>query len=215
MCCAQDDRWRLRSVSIDFVMCPSRVNESEVLVHESLSAVVCCSGPMSRIQPAAFTSKLKAMELSSQLSAKQVGHLFQAFDANNNDVELDTFLSTAAAIQTLLGAVANDAAPTTKGRNGELPRRPHRHPADSTHVRQHQLSTEEQLRAATEAARKQKFSKSCEESSRQMDAARARQRSSYVSGAEAMCARSSLTVPIPPHLPMWAGQSSWCQLATC
>ena len=57
----------------------------------------------------ALTSKLIKLELTSQLSAEQVGHLFQAVGANSDVVELESFLAAATAIQTLLGAVMNDA----------------------------------------------------------------------------------------------------------
>ena len=56
-----------------------------------------------------MTSKLIKLELTSQLSAEQVGHLFQAVGANSDVVELESFLAAATAIQTLLGAVMNDA----------------------------------------------------------------------------------------------------------
>ena len=58
---------------------------------------------------AALPSKLVKLELTSQLSADQVGRLFQAIDANSDVVELESFLAVATAIQTLLGAVMNDA----------------------------------------------------------------------------------------------------------
>ena len=58
---------------------------------------------------AALKSKLVKLELTSQLSADQVGRLFQAIDANSDVVELESFLAVATAIQTLLGAVMNDA----------------------------------------------------------------------------------------------------------
>ena len=57
----------------------------------------------------ALTSKLIKLELTSQLSAEQVGHLFQAVGAKSDVVELESFLAAATAIQTLLGAVMNDA----------------------------------------------------------------------------------------------------------
>ena len=58
---------------------------------------------------AALTAKLVTLELASQLSTEQVGHLFQAVAANGDIVELEHFLAAATAIQTLLGAVMNDA----------------------------------------------------------------------------------------------------------
>ena len=54
-------------------------------------------------------SKLDKLELTSQLSAEQVGFLFQAFDAKSDIVEPESFLATATAILTLLGAVMSDA----------------------------------------------------------------------------------------------------------
>ena len=56
-----------------------------------------------------MTSKLIKLELTSQLSAEQVGHLFQAAGAKSDVVELESFLAAATAIQTLLGAVMHDA----------------------------------------------------------------------------------------------------------
>ena len=58
---------------------------------------------------AALTAKLVTLELASQLSTEQVDHLFQAVAANGDIVELEHFLAAATAIQTLLGAVMNDA----------------------------------------------------------------------------------------------------------
>ena len=58
---------------------------------------------------AALTAKLGTLELASQLSAEQVGYLFQAVAANGDIVELESFLAAATAIQTLLSAVVNDA----------------------------------------------------------------------------------------------------------
>ena len=57
----------------------------------------------------ALTSKLVKLELTSQISAEQAGYLFQVFDAKSGSVGLESFLATATALQTLLGAVANDA----------------------------------------------------------------------------------------------------------
>jgi len=56
----------------------------------------------------ALTSKLVKLEFTSQLSVQQVGYLFQAFDAKSDTVGLESFLATATALQTLLGAVMND-----------------------------------------------------------------------------------------------------------
>ena len=58
---------------------------------------------------ATLTAKLVTLGLASQLSTEQVDHLFQAVAANGDIVELEHFLAAATAIQTLLGAVMNDA----------------------------------------------------------------------------------------------------------
>ena len=65
--------------------------------------------PMRGVDLNALTSKLVKLELTSQLSAEQVGYLFQVFDAKSDTVGLESFLAKATAIQTLLGAVMNDA----------------------------------------------------------------------------------------------------------
>ena len=64
--------------------------------------------PMRGVDLNALTSKLVKLELTSQLSAEQVGYL-QVFDAKSDTVGLESFLAKATAIQTLLGAVMNDA----------------------------------------------------------------------------------------------------------
>jgi hypothetical protein len=161
---------------------------------------------MSRIQPPAYTGAKRAKQLerpSSRPSSRQHAHRFQAFDANSDAVELDTFLATATAIQTLLGktavneawrslrftAVADGAAPTPQRAASAKPS--YRRPSA-------RLTAEEQQRAAAEAARKQRFAKSCEESSRllarELDTARMKQRGSRKPGTTwppemAMCAR--------------------------
>ena len=182
---------------------------------------------MSRIQPGAFAaSKLKQRELPRPVSAKQA-KLFQASFGNSDVVELESFLATATAIKTLLGQtavneqwrslrftpVANDAAASTTQKAASTQRAASARP--SYRRPSNRPSAEEQLtqaRAAAEAAIKQRFSKSCEESDRlaremdaaransiavrELDYARAKQRSSRKPGATwspemAMCAASS------------------------
>ena len=165
------------------------------------------SAQMSRIQPPAFTAAKRAKQLerpSSRPSSRQQAHRFQAIDANSDAVELETFLATATAIQTLLGktavneawrslrftAVADDEAPTPQRAASARPS--YRRPSA-------RLTAEEQQRAAAEAARKQRFAKSSEESSRllarELDTARMKQRGSLRKPGTtwppemAMCAR--------------------------
>lgn len=192
---------------------------------------------MSRIQPPAYTAAKRAKQLerpSSRPSSRQQAHRFQAFDANSDAVELETFLATATAIQTLLGktavneawrslrfsAVADDAAPTPQRAASARPTPQRAASARPSYRRPSaRLTAEEQQRAAAEAARKQRFAKSCEESSRllarELDTARMKQRGSRKPGTTwppemAMCARlvskrPSLTFPM--HLPeyvVWA-----------
>ena len=63
---------------------------------------------MNGVDVSSLRSKLVKLELTSQLSAEQVGFLFQAFDAKSDIVELESFHAIATAIVTLLGAVMND-----------------------------------------------------------------------------------------------------------
>ena len=167
---------------------------------------------MSRIQPPAFTAAKRAKQLerpSSRPSSRQQAHRFQAIDANSDAVELETFLATATAIQTLLGktavneawrslrftAVADDEAPTPQRAASARPT-----PQRAASARpSYRRPSEEQQRAAAEAARKQRFAKSSEESSRllarELDTARMKQRGSLRKPGTtwppemAMCAR--------------------------
>jgi len=171
---------------------------------------------MARIQPAAYSAAKRAKQLELRPSSRQQSHRFQAYDANSDTVELQAFLATATDIKKLLGgtavndawdalrftAVADDAAPTTQRAASARPS-----------TRRPRLSAEEQQRAAAEAARKQRFSKSYEDTrlTREMDAARAKQRASRKPGTTwppemAMCAR--LASNFPQHLPeyvIWLG----------
>lgn len=142
---------------------------------------------MARIQPAAYSAAKRAKQLELRPSSRQQCHRFQAYDANSDTVELEAFLATATDIKKLLGgtavndawdalrftAVADDAAPTTQRAASARPS-----------TRRPRLSAEEQQRAAAEAARKQRFSKSYEDTrlTREMDAARAKQRASRKPG---------------------------------
>ena len=65
--------------------------------------------PMHGVDLNALTSKLVKLELTSQLSAEQVGYLFQVFDAKSGTVGLESFLATATVVQMLLSAVMHDA----------------------------------------------------------------------------------------------------------